>query len=190
MFHMLQVDLKGKVLLKNLLTAIQTIQVWNKEQSYIGPHHIMMALNDIKRSTYFLGRMEVISKSPLIIADSAHNEDGLSALFEHVARIEFKKLHIVYGMVSDKPLSKLIHLLPKDAQYYAVQAKIPRAKSSAKLHDEFKSAGLSVVDAGSVEMGKKMAITGANPEDLLLICGSIFVLAEIRELALSLEQEE
>ncbi len=187
MFHLLEVDLKGEVLLKNLLTAIQTVQVWNRNQDYIGPHHLMMALSKIKQSTYFLGRMEVLSKEPLMIADSAHNEDGLKALFAEIDKIEFKKLHIVFGMVSDKPLSKVLYLLPKKAIYYAVAAKIPRAKPSEVLYAELHKAGLDVKDGESVDNGKKMALSRANPDDLLLICGSIFVVAEIKEIAVSLD---
>jgi len=151
MFHLLEVDLKGEVLLKNLLTAIQTVQVWNR------------------------------------IADSAHNEDGLKALFAEIDKIEFKKLHIVFGMVSDKPLSKVLYLLPKKAIYYAVAAKIPRAKPSEVLYAELHKAGLDVKDGESVDNGKKMALSRANPDDLLLICGSIFVVAEIKEIAVSLD---
>jgi len=181
-------DLKGEIMLKNLVTSIGAIDLWNAHYSPIANEAIMAGLSKIKKQTYFIGRMQVLQSSdPIIIADSAHNEDGLKALFAEVNKIKFENLHIVFGMVSDKPLSKVLKHLPKEAFYYAVAARIPRAKSAEVLKDELKKAGYKVQIAPSVEKGKKMAISEANSQDLVLICGSIFVVAEISEIALSLD---
>ena len=179
-------DLKGEVFLKNMITALESIYVWNKENQNIAVEDIVSGLADIKKRTYFLGRMHVVQTEPLMIADSAHNEDGLKALFNEVNKLEYERLHIVFGMVSDKPLSKVLHLLPSNATYYAVAANIPRAKPYAILYQELLAAGLVVKEAQSVEKGKKLALKSANPKDLVLVCGSIFVVAEIAEIALSL----
>ncbi len=188
-YENIKVDLKGEVFLKNMITALQTIEMWNKQEELISHEHIVDGLSNIKKRTYFLGRMHVIQEDPLMIADSAHNEDGLQALFKEVDKIEYDQLHIVFGMVSDKPLSKILHLLPKQATYYAVAAKIPRAKPVDTLFEELQSAGLVVRKSKSVEKGKKMALKEANSKDLVLVCGSIFVVAEISEIALSLGNE-
>ena len=186
----IKIDLKGEVFLKNMLTALQTVYVWNKQEAVIAKEHILAGLSNIKKRTYFLGRMQVLQQKPLMIADSAHNEDGLKALFKEVDKRKYKQLHIVFGMVSDKPLSKVLHLLPTNAVYYAVAADIPRAKPSLTLYEELQSAGLVVKEAKSVEKGKNKALSAANPEDLVLVCGSIFVVAEIAEIGLSLGQDE
>ena len=185
-FENIKVDLKGEVFLKNMITALESIYNWNQHYNSISSKDIKEGLSNIRKRTYFLGRMHVIQEEPLMIADSAHNEDGLKALFAEVDKLDFGKLHIVFGMVSDKPLSKVLHLLPKDASYYAVAANIPRAKPSATLYDELRAAGLVVKEAQSVEKGKKLALSEANSADLVLVCGSIFVVAEIAEIALSL----
>ena len=180
-------DLKGDIMLKNLVTALGTILQWNKFHQPISNEVIKKGLGNIRQKSYFLGRMQLVQKAnPIILADSAHNEDGLQALFQEVAKLEFNKLHIVFGMVSDKPLSKVLKHLPKDASYYAVAANIPRAKSVDILAKELKNEGFKVQTATSVEKGKKMAISIANSHDLVLICGSIFVVAEISELNASL----
>ena len=190
LFENIKVDLKGEVFLKNMITALGSIHVWNKQEKHISKEHITVGLSNIKKRTYFLGRMHVLQQEPLMIADSAHNEDGLTALFKEVDKISYKQLHIVFGMVSDKPLSKVLHLLPRDAIYYAVAANIPRAKASATLYEELQAAGLVVKEGQSVEKGKKLALSEANSDDLVLVCGSIFVVAEIAEIALSLGQDD
>lgn len=184
-----RVDLKGEVFLKNMITAMETIHVWNERNEHVSKEHIQEGLSNIKQRTYFLGRMHVIQSKPLLIADSAHNEDGLKALFTEVEKLQYEKLHIVFGMVSDKPLSKVLHLLPTKATYYAVAANIPRAKASTTLYEELHAAGLVVKEAHSVEKGKNLALSEANATDLVLVCGSIFVVAEIAEIALSLGRD-
>jgi dihydrofolate synthase/folylpolyglutamate synthase len=188
-FENIKVDLKGEVFLKNMITALESMHIWNESNDFISKEFIQEGLSNIKKRTYFLGRMHIIQEEPLMIVDSAHNEDGLKALFIEVEKIEYENLHIVFGMVSDKPLSKVLHLLPTNAKYYAVAADIPRAKAAITLHNELRDAGLVVKEAQSVEKGKNLALSEANPKDLVLVCGSIFVVAEIAEIALSLGQD-
>lgn len=179
-------DLKGSVMLKNVVTALGTMEVWNLNYTSISKEAIIDGLSKIRKQSYFLGRMQVLGQSPLVLADSAHNAGGLKSLFEEVNKLEFQQLHIVFGMVADKPLSKILEYLPASAIYYAVEAKIPRAKPAEILANELKHAGLIVKSADSVEKGKIQAIAEAKSDDLVLICGSIFVVAEIQEIALSL----
>jgi len=179
----IKVDLKGEILLKNMITAVKTILDWNVLEMPISHHQIKDGLANIREQTYFIGRMQILGKEPLMIADSAHNLDGLSALFKEVEEIEYEELHIVFGMVADKPIDKIITTLPKAAVYYAVQADIPRAKSVNTLFKELEIGGFKVVLGGSVENGKKLAISRSNSADLVLICGSIFVVAELSELS-------
>ena len=179
-----KVDLKGEVMLKNMLTALGTVEAWNSNNSPISKEQIINGLSEIKRRTYFLGRMQILQHNPLMLADSAHNEDGLRHLFQAIQKVDFRDLYIVFGMVSDKPLSKIIDQLPKKARYIAVQADIPRAKSAATLHRELLDAEFDVQLGGSVNKGKSIALREAKQNDLILICGSIFVVAEVNEIAL------
>ena len=185
-FSAVKVDLKGEILLKNMITAIKTVIEWNVNNAPILPQHIISGLANIRELTYFIGRMQVLGSAPLLIADSAHNQDGLSALFSEIERLQYEQLHIVFGMVADKPIDKIIDTLPKKATYYAVAAEIPRAKPASKLFQELQIHGFDVLQGNSVENGKKMALRQSNPEDLVLICGSIFVVAELAELSTSL----
>ena len=183
-FENVYYDLKGDIMLKNLVTSLGVLDQWTMHYTPLESQAIIEGLREIKRQSYFLGRMQILKKeNPIVLADSAHNEDGLQALFSEVRKLEYKNLHIVYGMVADKPLSKVLKHLPKEATYYAVAAKIPRAKKVEVLAEELESAGFKVKSASSVEKGKIMAIKEANSQDLVLICGSIFVVAEITEIA-------
>ena len=50
----------------------------------------------------YMGRWQILGNTPLIIADSAHNEGGLKYVFQKIKEINFDRLHIVTGMVNEK----------------------------------------------------------------------------------------
>jgi dihydrofolate synthase/folylpolyglutamate synthase len=100
----------------------------------------------------------------------------------HISKISFDKLYMVLGFVSDKDLSPIISLLPKDAYYFFCQAQIPRALDAEVLQKEAFKYGLQ----GEVIKSVNEAISGArekaSPIDMIFIGGSTFVVAEIEEL--------
>jgi len=136
-------------------------------------------IGNYRKLSNYIGRWQVLNQQPLVIADSAHNEGGLRKLFEYLEQLKFEQLHIVFGMVGDKDSSLVLSLLPQTAQYYFVAAKIPRAKSTKTLQEEAKIAGLEGNTYQSVRRGLAIAKRHAGREDLILVIGSIFVVAEV-----------
>ena len=113
--------------------------------------------------------------------DVAHNEDGIKHLLWQlsVIRNRFEKLYIVTGMVKDKDIDKVLALLPKEAVYYFTNAQIPRALPAAELQEKantFKLEGNVFKDVNdAVENAKQ----NASPKDLILVCGSVFLVGEV-----------
>jgi dihydrofolate synthase/folylpolyglutamate synthase len=70
---------------------------------------------------------DVIHQHPQVILDVAHNEDGIRQLVNQVELSDYRQLHIIFGMVKDKEIDKVLALLPKEAEYYFTRAHIPRA---------------------------------------------------------------
>ena len=54
------------------------------------------------------GRWQIIEKNPTIIADVAHNREGLVFTMNQIKTMDFHKLHIVLGVVNDKNLNTII----------------------------------------------------------------------------------
>ena len=84
-------------------------------------------------------------------------------------------------MVSDKPLEKMLPLLPVEAQYYWVCPAIFRALDSDLLMKSAGKYGLEGENFPSVQAGIRSAMKAAGPQDLVFIGGSTFVVAEIPE---------
>ena len=171
-------DLAGSFQKKNLQTAMAAL-VLLKEEFNLTDEIIRKGLENIRSNTYFLGRCMKLQDNPLVIVDSAHNEAGIHELKAIIASIRYKTLHFVYGTVLDKNLSKLIPLLPSDARYYFCKADIPRGMNAQKLSADLQSLGLVGQHYSSVQEAYQSALKAASKEDLVIVSGSIFVVAEV-----------
>ena len=120
----------------------------------------------------------ILGDKPKIICDTAHNVDGIEAVFKQILNLKFQNLHIVFGVVEDKKIDNILKLLPK-AQYYLCQAKIPRAMDVNQLHKKVHEYQLSGNYFKSVASALKHAKLSAKENDLIFIGGSTFVVAEI-----------
>jgi dihydrofolate synthase/folylpolyglutamate synthase len=128
------------------------------------------------------GRWQKLSDNPLTICDTGHNEAGIREILNQISGLNYAKLHWVLGMVKDKDVSKILKLLPTTAHYYFCQAKIPRAMDAATLSQHAKGLGLTGTIVADVNEAIRTATQNASPDDLILIGGSTFVVAEIENL--------
>jgi len=126
------------------------------------------------------GRWETISNQPLIILDVAHNADGVKKMLEQLSRFTFKNLFIVLGISADKDVNEVLSLLPKYAQYGFTKAHLPRALDTKTLQimaTEHNLNGNTFVDVNDAILHFKQL---AEKDDLILVCGSIFVVGEVK----------
>lgn len=147
----------------------------------IAPTAIQNGLERVVANTGIRGRWEKLGEQPLTICDTGHNKAGITALLEQVHQTPHKKLHWVFGMVNDKSPEDILHLLTKTATYYFCQAKIPRALPLEKLLAAASEASLSGDGYADVKAAWSAAKADAAPEDLILIGGSTFVVADVLE---------
>lgn len=126
-----------------------------------------------------MGRWQQLHAQPRVIVDAAHNADGLQQVQKQLEKLSFANLHIVYGTVSDKDLSKVAPYLPSTATYYFCAAEIPRALPVDTLHAYLTKEGFNGHAYSSCEKAYTTAFDNAKDNDLVLVIGSIFVLAEV-----------
>ncbi len=173
--------LTGDYQLANLKTTIQSIEVLREHKTEIPDDAVYEGIKNVLKNTGFSGRFQLISKHPMIICDCAHNSDGLQKLFEQVGKIQFEKLHIITGMVNDKDIDAGLQQFPEEAMYYFSKPAIPRGLDAAVLRTEASKHRLHGNAYDSIEEAIRSAKMQAKPDDLILICGSIFVAAEALE---------
>lgn len=166
----------------NSITAMAAIYVWNSQK--LGIHISNQNLHDgilnFKSISNYIGRWHILQNKPLIIADSAHNEGGITLLIKQcLAYRNPEELHFVIGFVKDKSLDKVLRLFPSEASYYFCQAKIPRALPAKELQSLATNYALEGKAYKSVNFALNAAKQVANNSDLTIVCGSIFIVAEI-----------
>lgn len=170
--------LQGEYQLKNLKTVLQSIEVieelWPSERDVTAA-----AIQNVISNTGFQGRWQILQKMPLTICDVGHNVGGLELTMKQLAQYPCRQLRIVFGMVKDKDIDKVITLLPKEAVYYLCQAKIERALPVEELAAKLQSQNLECRICGNVTDAYRSAQDAANAEDLVFVGGSCFVVGEL-----------
>jgi dihydrofolate synthase/folylpolyglutamate synthase len=108
-----------------------------------------------------------------------HNDDGIKQIVQQLELTTHHELHIILGMVRDKEIDKVLSLLPRSAIYYFTQAQIPRALPADILQSKAKSQGLNGASFHDVNTAIKEAKAKAHKDDLILVCGSVFLVGEV-----------
>lgn len=181
-YFTIKCDLLGTYQSKNITGLLAAIDELRLEGFSIAKEAVLDGLKNVTALTGLKGRWQKLSENPVTICDTGHNEAGITEILNQLAEMKFNKLHWVLGMVKDKDISKVLKLLPVSAQYYFCQANIPRAMEAAKLAQHAKEIGLTGKVVPDVNDAIHRATQNAAPEDLILIGGSTFVVAEIKNL--------
>lgn len=163
----------------NLRSVLQTLLLLEDHGFNIPMEAVARGLADVKSLTGFRGRWDVLQKEPMVVVDGAHNPEGLAVLFHQVRQIPHHQLRIVMGTVNDKELKDYLQCFPEQAIYYFARPEIPRGLSALVLQEQAKENGLKGEVYPSVAVAIHQAIADCSPTDFVLICGSLFVVAEV-----------
>ena len=173
-------DLSGIYQQKNIKTVFAALHILAKSFKLVNATSIS-ALAEVQSLTGLKGRWQKIHSRPDVIFDVAHNADGIRQLAAQLTNETYAHLHIVFGMVKDKDVAKALELLPGDATYYFTKAGIPRALPENELLNKAQSFHLHGNSFATVNEAFESALLATNADDLVLVCGSVFVVAEANE---------
>lgn len=176
----LKCDLTGLYQPKNILAVVKTAEVLNNSKSKIkiSETALYQGLRKVKKSTQLQGRWQTLSKNPLVICDTGHNEAGITEVIKNIQHTKYNKLHVVFGMVKDKDITKVLSLMPTDATYYFCKPDIERGLDAEEIKQQAKAFNLIGNRFNSVIEAKEAATSSAEKNDLIFIGGSTFVVAE------------
>ncbi|MEO6903840.1 MAG: folylpolyglutamate synthase/dihydrofolate synthase family protein [Bacteroidia bacterium] len=178
-YENLEVALPGLYQLKNIQTILAVIDMLNEKGYQLTENIVREGLKKVVSQTGLQGRWQVLAEQPLIIADIGHNEAGIKEVVAQLNTTSYQGLHVVLGMVNDKDVSTVLNLLPTKATYYFCKAAIPRAMEAGALAVLAKNKKLLGDTYSSVFEALNAAKTKAKANDLILITGSTFVVAEV-----------
>lgn len=179
MYTDLKLDLLGSYQKKNLVTVLKAVDMLNRMSYNIDQSNIYKGLFEVTKKTGLKGRWQILENNPLTVCDTAHNLEGLTYVIDQIKQTAYKQLHIVFGVVDDKNIDHILKILPRNALYYFTKASIPRALNEKILHQKAKQEGLNGHFYHHVTLALESAKKSADPNDLIFIGGSTFVVAEV-----------
>ncbi|WP_420768847.1 bifunctional folylpolyglutamate synthase/dihydrofolate synthase [Parageobacillus thermoglucosidasius] len=177
----LNITMFGAHQVQNAAVAVMAADYLRMCYSFlIEKEHIYEGLEKAK----WIGRFERISNKPLIIIDGAHNAEGIRSLVDTV-RLHYpnKDVHVLFAALADKPLEQMIPPLAGIAKTITFTSfDFPRAASAeqlAALCDHPDKACITDWEHWLKEKRKQK-----RSDDLFLITGSLYFIAEVRKLLL------
>jgi dihydrofolate synthase/folylpolyglutamate synthase len=176
--HHYKLDLNGQYQEKNVMGVLSVIRIMQQQGWKITEENIATALSHVKKLTGLRGRWDVINEHPLTVLDVGHNEAGIIEIMQQLRHVTYTNLHIVTGFVKDKEVEKVLPLFPSTARYYFSKAQIPRALDEVALADMAAAHGLEGQAYPTVQHALQAAKQHARPDDMILVCGSCFIVAE------------
>jgi len=165
----LELAMLGKFQVRNAGLAVRAA-----EELGIGEESIRKGLKKAK----LRGRLEVLCKEPLVVADVAHNPGGASALVESLGVFGERRKIIVFGCMKDKEWRDVLKILARVAdRFIFAKADMERAEEPEKLLEEGRKYCESEI-AESIGEAVGKALEEAGEGDMVLVTGSLYIMKE------------
>ncbi|MCL2322663.1 MAG: bifunctional folylpolyglutamate synthase/dihydrofolate synthase [Oscillospiraceae bacterium] len=175
--------------------------IYSVRFSLIGEHqkyncamiiHICEALMDLginlKKDTIYrallkvvwIGRLEIIHENPLVVLDGAHNDDGMRNLVKSIDEyFSFERLFLVFGMLKDKNI-EVKEVLSRAHKVFTTEINIQRTLKADELYKRCREVKVLVNCENDPIVAILKAVKEANKEDMILVCGSLYLIGEVR----------
>ena len=140
---------------------------------------IRQGMLEVCQTTGLMGRWQQLQSSPTVICDTGHNVGGWEYLSKQIRMQSCRQCRIVFGMVDDKEIDKVMAMLPKDAVYYWTQAETKRAVDVSHVKTLGDSLSLQGTSYPDVLTAYHAALNEAAADDFIFVGGSSYVVADL-----------
>ena len=179
-------ELTGEYQKHNIATVLEAVEVLKKTSDFrLQTSDLQRGLARVVTNTHLHGRWQTIGEAPLTICETAHNAPGIDSMLGKLATMPFRSLHVIYGCVNDKDYSKILsHLhteftrLGNPFDWRFSQPSVPRGLPVADLQAAAATLGIEGEVYANVKDAIAAARSVADPADLVLVTGSIFLVAD------------
>jgi dihydrofolate synthase/folylpolyglutamate synthase len=176
--YKISIPLLGKHQMENAATAVAALEVLALKGFKISD-----SITDGLAQVSWPGRFQVLSRSPLLVVDGAHNPDAARKLKQSLAEyFSFRRAILIMGASEDKDVSGVVsELMPFFSEVIVTQSKHPRAMAVDQLQAVFKGYGVETQLAATVPEALSLALSRGEAQNLICVAGSLFVVAEAIE---------
>ncbi len=180
----LSIPLLGQHQLENAATAVAALEVLAEKGFHVSKESITKGMEKIS----WPGRLQVLSRRPLLVVDGAHNPYSAGKLREAIERhFDFDRAILVIGTSSDKDIAGIIsELVPLFDKVIVTRSTHPRAMPPEPIVAEFSRHGVEAQSTDDISVALPLALSLAGEKDLICVTGSLFVVAGAIEQAKAL----
>lgn len=170
------VPMFGEHAVRNVAAAIVAVEAFLEHR--LDPDLTRSAIGALR----IPGRLEVIGRAPMIVLDGAHNPAGAEALARTLGEaFIWSRLHVVLAASSNKDLDGVVAALAPIADvWYAARNESVRSFPAEHIAERIAAARGRVADLGTVEESLAAARDAATEDDLILVTGSLYTVADAR----------
>jgi len=136
------------------------------------------AFQHVCELTGLMGRWQKTGEHPTVVCDTGHNPGGWEYLSKQLAQVKCRQLRIVFGMVSDKDVSGVLQMMPRNAIYYFTKASTKRALPESVLKNLASQFGLEGECYPTVKEAFAQAKSASDAQDFIFVGGSTYVVSE------------
>ena len=172
----IEIPLSGKHQIENARIAATCCFILSQKGAQISQQD----LKDGFKNVNWPARLQIVSKSPFVVVDVAHNLDSMNRLVGSLATLfPNDKIIFVFGLLKDKNYKEIIKLIvPLAEKAFVVQAETSRALDKEIIAQEFAANGLTVSTEDSVSQGVKKALATHQDNSVICVTGSHYVVGE------------
>jgi dihydrofolate synthase/folylpolyglutamate synthase len=125
------------------------------------------------------GRLQILSRDPVILIDAAHNPAGIGTLVTSLPLFDFERLIVVFGVLGRKDWKEMIRLLGQHADLVIVNRQKHEGAADPDLVVKEAQRYCEAKKVEDVKESLAYAKTIAKKEDMIVVCGSIYMLGEL-----------
>lgn len=175
----LKVSLIGEHQAGNTQLAVLTAEYLRSMHRFATEKGIRKGLSAIQHYTGLRGRLDIISRAPLIIADVGHNPDGIATAVSALRKMVVGKFVTLFGVMKDKDYRAMIQELSLHSRLtIAVKPQTERALASSEITSCMHQRGDKALDGKGLATGIRLAFQELREGEPLLITGSHYVAGE------------
>ncbi|NOT53690.1 MAG: bifunctional folylpolyglutamate synthase/dihydrofolate synthase [Deltaproteobacteria bacterium] len=174
----LQLGLRGQFQYRNAATALAALELIQPTW----PVSVAQAEQGL-RTAYWPGRVEVVSHSPLVILDGAHNPQALETLQSELpALVGGRRVKLLFAVMRDKDWRAMIPMLTQLASEVVVtRVQQARAEDPEQLRAAF-APYCPVRTVADAPEACRQLVAAAQPDEAIVVAGSLFLVGEVYSL--------
>jgi dihydrofolate synthase/folylpolyglutamate synthase len=163
---------------RNAAIAIEAAEELNRSWGKIDKRCILNGLE----TTRWPGRMEIISESPLIILDGAHNEEGAAALKNYISDFIGNPVTLVFAVMRDKKIEKIADILfPLAERIIITRFSYFKAADPEDILKQVPQFEEKIQVEPDVSKAALLARELSGPQGAIVMAGSLFLIGEIKK---------